>query len=109
MNSSEYIQTVEHIKNEITSAQYRAMQKVNSELVILYYNIGKVINEHKSWGNKFIDNLAKDITIKKMAGQEMFLLIKLKVNFTKDKCLQIKFLILKIHLPLHKASWLCKL
>jgi hypothetical protein len=67
MNSSEYIQTVEHIKNEITSAQYRAMQKVNSELVILYYNIGKVINEHKSWGNKFIDNLAKDITIKKMS------------------------------------------
>ncbi len=28
---------------------------------MLYYNIGKIINEHKSWGNKFIDNLAADL------------------------------------------------
>mgnify|MGYP004471470971 FL=1 len=27
------------------------------------YDIGCVINEHKSWGNKFIDNLATDIKI----------------------------------------------
>lgn len=63
INNSEYLETVEQIKNKITSAQYRAMQKVNSELVLLYYNIGKVINEHKSWGNKFIDNLARDIKL----------------------------------------------
>lgn len=30
---------------------------------MLYYNIGKVINEHKSWGSKFIDNLARDIRL----------------------------------------------
>ncbi len=30
---------------------------------MLYYNIGKIINEHKSWGNKFIDNLAADLRI----------------------------------------------
>jgi conserved hypothetical protein len=30
---------------------------------MLYYNIGRVINEHKSWGNKFIDNLAADIKL----------------------------------------------
>lgn len=29
----------------------------------MYYQIGCVINEHKSWGNKFIDNLAADIRI----------------------------------------------
>lgn len=28
---------------------------------MMYYEIGKIINSHKSWGNKFIDNLAKDI------------------------------------------------
>ena len=30
---------------------------------MLYYNIGRVINEHKSWGNNFIDNLAADIKL----------------------------------------------
>ena len=30
---------------------------------MLYYRIGVVINEHKSWGNKFIENLAADIRI----------------------------------------------
>lgn len=30
---------------------------------MLYYNIGKIINEHKAWGNKFIDNLAADIKL----------------------------------------------
>ena len=32
-------------------------------MLLLYYDIGCVINEHKSWGNKFIDNLAADIRI----------------------------------------------
>ncbi len=45
------------------NAQYKATLSVNKELIMLYYNIGKIINEHKSWGNKFIDNLAADLRI----------------------------------------------
>ena len=30
-------------------------------MIMLYYNIGCVINAHKSWGSKFVDNLAQDI------------------------------------------------
>lgn len=63
MNGSEYLSIIESIKSEIKSAQYRASLSVNSELIMLYYNIGKIINEHKSWGNKFIDNLAADIRL----------------------------------------------
>ncbi len=36
---------------------------MNKELILLYYNIGTIINAHKSWGNKFIDNLAADLRI----------------------------------------------
>ncbi|SKA01200.1 PDDEXK nuclease domain-containing protein [Megasphaera cerevisiae] len=36
---------------------------VNSTLILLYYHIGQVINEYKSWGNKFIDNLSRDIKL----------------------------------------------
>ena len=32
-------------------------------MLLLYHEIGCIINEHKSWGNKFIDNLAADIRI----------------------------------------------
>lgn len=63
MNSNEYLNTIESIKSEIKSAQYKATVSVNRELIMLYYNIGKIINEHKSWGNKFIDNLAADIKL----------------------------------------------
>lgn len=61
MNSSEYLATIEQVKQEIKAAQYKAAVHVNTELIMLYYNIGCVINAHKSWGSKFVDNLAQDI------------------------------------------------
>lgn len=63
INNNEYLEIVESIRDEIKEAQYKAAVSVNRELIMLYYNIGRVINEHKSWGNKFIDNLATDIKI----------------------------------------------
>ena len=63
INSNEYLEIVESIRDEIKVAQYKAAVSVNRELIMLYYNIGRVINEHKSWGNKFIDNLAADIKL----------------------------------------------
>lgn len=61
MNSNEYIQTIEAIKQEIRAAQYKAAVRVNLELLMLYHSIGEVINERKTWGNKFVENLARDI------------------------------------------------
>ena len=58
MNTAEYLSIIENIKSEITAAQYRAAVHMNADMLLLYYDIGCVINEHKSWGNKFIDNLA---------------------------------------------------
>lgn len=61
MNSNEYLETIAQIKQEIRSAQYKAAISVNKELLLLYHSIGTVINSHKSWGSKFIENLAADI------------------------------------------------
>ncbi len=63
MNTNEYIQIIETIKSEIREAQYKATVSVNTELIMLYYNIGKTINAYKSWGNKFVENLSSDIHI----------------------------------------------
>ena len=61
MNSNEYITVVDIIKKEIRSAQYRTAVQANTELLRLYYSIGKEINVHKVWGNNFIENLSMDI------------------------------------------------
>lgn len=52
MNENEYLKTVEQVKQEIRTAQYRATIQVNCELLQLYHAIGTVINAHKVWGSR---------------------------------------------------------
>jgi predicted nuclease of restriction endonuclease-like (RecB) superfamily len=61
MNSNEYIEVLESIKDKIAAVRIKALLSANSELIMLYWDIGTAINERKSWGNKLIDNLARDI------------------------------------------------
>ena len=59
-----YIQTLENIKSAIRKAQIKASLAVNSELVILYWNIGKIIlqqQKEQGWGAKVIENISKDL------------------------------------------------
>lgn len=50
-----------NIKNAITRTQLEIMTDANKKLVNLYYNIGKMLEENSSWGNKFIDNVAMNL------------------------------------------------
>ena len=34
---------------------------VNTEMIYMYWNIGKIISENIEWGNKFVDNLSIDL------------------------------------------------
>ena len=61
MNNNNYVNVVEKIKKQIRSAQHRAILNANKEMLILYWNIGKVINENSTWGSKFLRNLSKEI------------------------------------------------
>ena len=63
MNTNEYLDIVNTIKSNIRSAQYKVSVSANRELILLYWNIGNVINAHKFWGDKFIENLARDIKL----------------------------------------------
>ena len=63
MNSAEYLRVIGDIRLKIKTAQHKAVLAANSELVTLYWSIGTVINEHAVWGNKFIENLARDIKL----------------------------------------------
>ena len=61
MIDKSYIAVVEDTKEQIRRAQHRAILNANKEMIILYWNIGKVITENSTWGSKFLRNLSKEI------------------------------------------------
>ena len=93
MNANEYLETVEQIKQEIRTAQYRATVQVNCELLRLYHAIGAVINAHKVWGSKFVENLAADIKLSfpEMKGysvRNLKYMAKFAARFSADEIVQ---------------------
>lgn len=54
---------VVEIKKQINTTQIEIFQNANKSLLKLYYNLGKIIDENSSWGNKFIDELAIELKI----------------------------------------------
>ena len=87
INSNEYIELVNEIKQQIQSAQYRAALEVNTELVMLYHNIGSEINKHKVWGNKFIDSLSADLRMA-FPGVKGYYMSKFAEMFSEEEIVQ---------------------
>jgi predicted nuclease of restriction endonuclease-like (RecB) superfamily len=63
LNDSEYLAILEQIKQRIATARVKAALAVNQELVELYWQIGNDINQRRTWGNKFVKNLARDLKL----------------------------------------------
>lgn len=64
ISSRDYIHWLGAIKERIRSAQQQASLAVNRELLDLYWFIGEALANKKSeWGDKFIDNLARDLKV----------------------------------------------
>ena len=63
LNDKEYLDMLGEIKRRIYEAQRNAALSVNSELILLHWNIGKIIDERSAWGNKFVENLERDLRI----------------------------------------------
>ena len=61
MLDKSYVTVVESIKEQIRCAKHKAILNVNKEMLILYWNIGKIINENSTWGSKFLKNLSIEI------------------------------------------------
>lgn len=56
---------LQQLKERIRSAQIKAAVKVNTELLNLYWELGKEITEKEKttdWGNKLIPQLSKDLS-----------------------------------------------
>lgn len=93
MNQTDYLATIQEIKAEIQKAQYKATVKVNNELLLLYYHIGPAINRHKVWGNKFIENLSRDLRLeypdaKGYSERNLNYMAKFAERFPEEEILQ---------------------
>ena len=57
----DYFNDLQEIKETIRTNQNKAMIVVNSAMIMTYYEIGTIINKRKTWGSKYIKNLANDL------------------------------------------------
>ncbi len=61
---SGYLEVLEDIKERVRAARIRASLSVNRELIILYWEIGRLTlkrQEAEGWGAKVIDRLSADL------------------------------------------------
>ena len=57
----DYLEDLNKIKDTIRTNQAKAMVVVNSAMIMTYYEIGRIINQRKVWGSKYIENLTNDL------------------------------------------------
>ena len=57
----DYFKDLQEIKEAIRTNQNKTMVIVNSAMIMTYYEIGTIINKRKTWGSKYIKNLANDL------------------------------------------------
>lgn len=65
-NNQDYKKWYQNIKAKIKSSQIKAVTKVNTELLALYWEIGKeIVNKQKesNYGDLLIEQLSKDLSI----------------------------------------------
>jgi len=64
LNNQEYKNWLVELKTKIKTSQIKAALSVNSALIMLYWEIGKLISEKQQlakWGSKIIEQVAKDL------------------------------------------------
>lgn len=60
----DYVHLLAEVKERVRSAQYTALKAVNTELVGLYWDIGRMIAERQEksgWGRSIVENLSADL------------------------------------------------
>ncbi len=83
----DYFIDLNKIKETIKQNQNKAMVYVNSQMILTYYQIGTIINERKTWGSKYIQNLANDLKEygKGYSYQSLKFMCRFSKEFYKDE------------------------
>ena len=63
INDKAYFETLEAIKTRIATSHRNVVVSINTELTELYWHIGGLINAKAGYGNKFVENLSRDLKL----------------------------------------------
>ncbi|MDB5246126.1 MAG: hypothetical protein JWQ40_520 [Segetibacter sp.] len=96
IKDNEYKQFFTLVSQHIKSSQAKAAITVNTTLILLYWNLGKLIADKQtenSWGNGIIDQLAKDLKAEfpELSGfsrANLFFIRKFYLFYTTEKVQQ---------------------
>ena len=94
----DYFKYLQEIKEAIRTNQNKAMVIVNSAMIMTYYEIGTIINKRKTWGSKYIKNLANDLKEygKGYSTQNLKYMMKFASYFEYDEIMEQ---------PVPKIAW----
>lgn len=63
LTESNFKSIINNIKREIKNTQYKVAIENNISLILLYFRLGKILNDNYEYGNKFIDEVSKNLKI----------------------------------------------
>ncbi|TAL68759.1 MAG: DUF1016 domain-containing protein [Bacteroidetes bacterium] len=64
IKNSDYNKLLKDIKDRVRNSQIKAAVRVNSELILMYWDLGKTIvqkQKETNWGDGFVEQLSKDL------------------------------------------------
>ena len=77
IDEKEYIDELNIINKRIEETYRQVYAYSNPKLIMLYYDIGRYINKHNTWGSEYVKRLSNDLKHRK---QKRFLLCILLEN-----------------------------
>lgn len=63
MLEKDFKEIISNIKEEIINTQIKTMQEVNSNLIRLYFKLGKIVFENKIYGNNFTKQVSTELKL----------------------------------------------
>lgn len=63
MVEKEFKEIINKIKEDIKTTQMKSVQQINSNLIMLYYRLGKIVSENKAYGNNFTKQVSLELKI----------------------------------------------
>lgn len=81
---------ITEIKNDIKNTRFRILENANSELINLYFRIGKIIDDNWKYGNNFVNELSIELklTFPDMKGFSPRNLRRMRIFYNEYKDMQ---------------------
>ena len=93
MKMDDFQKIISHIKDEIKTTQYKVLVQNNIDLISMYFRLGKILNDNYKYGNKFIDEVSKDLKIEfpnstGFSGRNLKYMKKFYLEYKDDEFMQ---------------------